>query len=49
MSELKGKETQQAPTKPTPGHESEELNEKDLEGVSGGLRPLNPQPLPPRH
>lgn len=35
------------PKKPTSGHKSEELSEKELEGAAGGI---NPQPLPPfRH
>jgi hypothetical protein len=47
MSNLKSEETLDESTK-TATHEPEELNEKELEDVSGGKpRFLNPQPLPP--
>jgi hypothetical protein len=47
MSQQMSDATHEEPKKPTTGTPAEELNEKDLEDVSGGI---NPQPLPPfRH
>jgi hypothetical protein len=44
MSQHTSEKPNEEPKKPTTGKPSDELNDKDLEIVSGGI---NPQPLPP--
>jgi bacteriocin-like protein len=44
MSQHTSETTTEEPAIPANGHNPEELTEKDMEQVSGGI---NPQPLPP--